>query len=64
MAIALFPGGEPPRDWDTRAKMIDSLDEDAREKLGEIDSEFYEYRDPLEELQVKFMVANKGQIDL
>ena len=63
-AIDLFPGGPPPRDWEERAEKLNLIDDETSERLGDLDSEFYEYRDPLEELQVKYMEANKNQIQI
>jgi len=63
-AIELFPGGPPPRDLQQRREQLDSLSEAARAKLEKLDSEFYEYHDPLEELQVKYMLAHQEQIQV
>ncbi len=61
-AIDMFPNGSPSRDRKQRVEQLDSMDESIRDMIGELDAEFYEYRDPLEELQGKYMVANKDQI--
>jgi hypothetical protein len=63
-AIYLFPGGLASRNREQRIEQLDSMDETIRDKFGDFDSEFFEYRDPLEELQVKYMVANKNQIQV
>lgn len=63
-AIDLFPSGSPSRDSEQRAEQLDAMDEAIRAKFGDLDSEFFEYRDPLEELQIKYMVANKEQIQV
>lgn len=61
-AIDLFPGGIPPRDRQQRVEKLNLFDDDMINQLGNLTSEFFEYRDPLEELQVKYMIANKDQI--
>lgn len=61
-AINLFPDGSPSRDREQRNDQLDSLDEDALAEFENLDSEFYEYLDPLGELQVEYMIKNKDQI--
>jgi hypothetical protein len=63
-AIDLFPGGPHPRDWQQRREQLDSLSEAARARLEKLDSKFYEYRDPLEDLQVKYMIAHQEKIQV
>ncbi len=63
-AIDIFPGGEPSRVREDRMKKIESMDENIRENYSELDSEFLKYPDPLEELQIQYMIANKNQIQL
>ena len=38
------------------------IDEETVNQFESLTSEFLEYRDPIEELQFKYMVANKDQI--
>ena len=61
-AIDLFPDGLPPRDRQQRVEKLKLIDDDTVNQLGNLTSEFFEYRDPLEELPVKYMFANKDQI--
>lgn len=61
-AIDIFPGGLPPRDRKQRIEKLNLIDEETVNQFGKLTSEFLEYRDPLEELQFKYMVANKDQI--
>lgn len=63
-AMDLFPNGSPSRNGKQRAEQLSSMDEAIRAEFSELDSEFFEYRDPLEELQVKYMIANKDQIQV
>jgi hypothetical protein len=63
-AIDLFPGGAPSRDRQPRVEKLNSIDEITITRFGEFDSEFFEYHDPLEELQVKYMLAKKEQIQV
>ncbi|MBI5297176.1 MAG: DMP19 family protein [Chloroflexi bacterium] len=60
----LFPNGAPSRDRQQRLEQLDSFDETNRNKFEDLDSEFFKYQDPLEELQVKYMVVNKDQIEV
>lgn len=63
-ALDLFPGGSPSRDREQRVEQLDSMDEAIRDQFADLDSEFFEYQDPLGELQVKYMAANKHQIQV
>jgi hypothetical protein len=63
-AIDIFPGGEPPLVREDRIKKIDSMDESTRDKYSELDLEFLKYPEPLEELQVQYMIAKKNQIQV
>jgi hypothetical protein len=63
-AIKLFPGGTPPRDLYQRRKKLEAIDDTIIDKFDKLDTEFYEYNDPLEELQVKYLVKNKDKIKL
>lgn len=63
-ALGIFPGGSPSRDRKQRIEQLDSMEETIRDQFDDLDSEFFEYQDPLGELQVKYMVANKDQIQL
>ncbi len=63
-AIDLFPGGSPSRNEEQRMGQLNSLDEAIRAKFEDLDSEFFEYRNPLAELQEKYMIANKEQIQV
>lgn len=63
-AIRFFPGGAPSRDRQQRVEQLHSISETTINQFGEIDTEFFEYRDPLEELQIKYMLANKDQIQV
>ena len=63
-AIDIFPGGLPPRDMQQRIEKMNLIDEETVNQFENLTSEFLEYRDPLEELQFKYMVANKDQIQV
>jgi hypothetical protein len=63
-AMDLFPGGPPPSDRQKRVEKLNLMDDDTVKQLSALDSEFLEYRDPLEELQIKYMMANKDQIHI
>jgi hypothetical protein len=63
-AIDLFPRGSPSRNREQRIEQLESMGETLRDQFSAFDSEFFEYQDPLEELQVKYMVANKDQIQV
>lgn len=57
-----FPGGHPSKDWDERISLEDQVSEEIRTKWRELDSEFYKYEDPLEQLQVNYMKSHRDQI--
>lgn len=63
-AIDIFPGGLPPRDRQQRIEKMNMIDADTANQFENLTSEFLEYRDPLEELQYKYIVANKDQIQV
>jgi hypothetical protein len=42
--------------------MLESIDNITTEKFGELEDAFYDYHDPLEELQVNYLFENKNQI--
>jgi hypothetical protein len=63
-AIAAFPGGPPPRYREDREKLNDLVDDDVTEKWDELDSKFFKYQDPLEDLQIEYMKKNKDQINV
>jgi hypothetical protein len=57
--IELFPDGTPPRDLHERREKMGEIDDITLDKFDELDTEFYKYQDPLEDLQMKYMVKNK-----
>jgi hypothetical protein len=63
-AISYFPGGSPSPDIYKRRKMWDLINEDISAQWNLLDTQFYKYDDPLEELQVKYMMLNKDEIKL
>lgn len=63
-AIDLFPDSSPSRNRQQRVEQLNSIGENTRARLRDLDAEFFKYQDPLEELQVKYMVANKDQIQV
>jgi len=55
-------GGEIPEDWELRQEKLESMiTDEVDEILSECDSEFYNYPDNLEELNYKFILANRNQ---
>jgi hypothetical protein len=58
----IFPNGKPPSDWQQRNNWLNENGETIKKTLGDIDNKFFEYREPLAELQKEYMEKYKGQI--
>ena len=56
---SLFPNGLPPKIWPDRQVLLDSIVDDIRDQLSELDNAFYEYKDPLGELQREYIRKHK-----
>lgn len=54
-AIAVFPDSLVPKDRTLRQELIESLGDEAPEKWHELDTEFYEYRDNLDDLTFEYI---------
>jgi hypothetical protein len=63
-AISIFPGGAPSRDREERLKMYELISDEISRRLNELDSKFYEYKDPLEDLQVSYMKMKQDEINI
>jgi hypothetical protein len=63
-AISIFPGGPPPRTRDDRDELYGMVTDEIKKKWDELDSKFYEYQDPLQELQIEYMREYKDQIKI
>lgn len=61
-ANSSFPGGSPPRNWDERIKRAELVSDEISARWDELDNRFYEYVDPLEELQIEYMKLKKNDI--
>jgi hypothetical protein len=60
-AIAVFPGGQPSPDRDTRQDQIEVVRPVAEELWDELDAAFYEYRDDLAQLSREYVSANRSE---
>lgn len=61
-ANAAFRDGRPPRERAARQKQLLALSKVAKEELGELDDEFYEYRDDLKGLLDRFVQEHRADI--
>jgi len=59
-AIAVIPGGNPPRDREKRCELLDTVGEDGRNEWSELSSRFWEYPDDLTSLMRKYVVAHRA----
>ena len=58
-ANAFFPEGQPPRDYDQRVEFLDSLDEDSFEIFFELDEEYDQSGENLDNLLFDYVVQYK-----
>jgi hypothetical protein len=57
-AVAVFPGGAPPRDHDARQRLLDSVSDEARSAWENLDQEFFKYPDDLTSLLYAWVKAH------
>lgn len=60
-AVSIFPGGRPATDRDRRQRELDQLGEQARTRLDQLDTAFYEYPENLAALERQYVRANQDQ---
>ena len=63
-ANSFFPSGSPSKDRNERISFLEQVAEETLDKWEELDSQFLQYQDPLEELQINYLKQNKHQINL
>jgi hypothetical protein len=57
-AIEMFPDKKVPTDKDLRNRIIDDIEDDAKEKWNELDKQFFKYEDNLNKLNIEFVRKN------
>jgi hypothetical protein len=57
-AIALFPGGTPPIDWETRSKRLTEASQEVLARWEQLDREFFDYPNNLTNLLYDFVKAH------
>lgn len=61
-ACGVFPGGNPPKDRNTRQDLLLAMGEGEDKALRELDRLFYEYKEHLSELLYAFVEKHRDQI--
>ena len=60
-ACSVFPDEAPPKDQNKRQELLEQIGRDKEDFLYELDKQFYEYKDNLEQLLIEYIRKNKEQ---